>query len=84
MQSCSHAVVQSCSRAVFKLCICEVKLKSLINPPSRSASADEKFWFNSLGLAPEDCVQSLLWGLIPFITIKDFGFKDQILQLQDL
>jgi hypothetical protein len=39
----------------------------LFNPPSRSASADEKFWFDSPGLAPEVCVQSLLWGLIPFI-----------------
>jgi hypothetical protein len=37
------------------------------NPPSRSASADEKAWVNSPGLAPEERVQDLPWGLIPFI-----------------
>jgi len=48
------------------------------NPPSCSASADEKAWVNSPGLAPEEMAQgfserwsysaeALPWGLIPFI-----------------
>jgi len=31
-------------------------------PPSRSALADEKVWFNSPELAPEFRVQGLPWG----------------------
>jgi hypothetical protein len=32
-------------------------LLTTFNPPSRSATADEKLWFNSPGLAPEKRVQ---------------------------
>lgn len=46
------------------------KLKmARVNPPSRSASADEKMWFNSPTLGSEKGVQGLPWGLIPFIKI---------------
>jgi membrane-bound lytic murein transglycosylase D len=42
----------------------------IFNPPSRSASADEKVWFNSPGLNPEKRVQCLPWGLITFILFS--------------
>jgi hypothetical protein len=38
------------------------EISSDFNPPSRSASADEKVWSNSPGLAPEIRVQGLPWS----------------------
>ncbi len=46
------------------------------NPPSRSASADEKEWFNSPGLAPEMRVQGLPWDLIPFIKEQPYWIEN--------